>query len=205
MKKAYIYIAFFLLLMLPVIFLVGCQMKFTVGATLSTKTATTSSKLTSVPTTNIIKPTISSKIYSNSQYNFSLEYPAEWEFEEGLLGTVVFFAGPSEPNYQMNVNLVTEELPKIYSIDDYSKLGELQVKKAHSDYVNLGELHTNISGLPAIIRTFTVTIKSVPLKDTQAYFIKDKTAYIITYDIPIDKYDSYIDSFNLAVSTFKFN
>ena len=122
------------------------------------------------------------------------------------MGTIVIFAGPlvGEYDYMVNINIVTEELPSKLTVEDYGRMGELQLKKSYPDYVKLQEYTTTISGLPAIVKTFTATVTDFPLKEIQAFFIKDKVAYIITYDVSIDSHDEYADYFELVISSFKF-
>jgi hypothetical protein len=182
----------FLGLVMP---LVGCQ-----GQNNSNVTTTTDS--TSSVTTS---PTIPSKKYTNTEYAFTVEYPEDWEFEEALMQTLVLFAGPSTDSYMININIVTEQLPRIYSVEDYAKIANLQFKKTYEDYVITKETNSTIDGLNTIIRTFTMTVSGVLVKDTQAYFIKDKTAFIITYDANEEAYDKYTECFDLILSTFKFD
>ena len=145
--------------------------------------------------------------YTNSEYGFSLEYPKDWNVEEGSAGTVVLFAGPlvGEYEYMVNINIVTEELPSEMTVQDYARMAELQQKKAWSDYVKVKEYTSTIVGLPAVVKTFIATPIDVPLKDIQVFFIKDKVAYIITYNAAIDSHDEYVEFFDLAISTFKFD
>jgi hypothetical protein len=145
-------------------------------------------------------------VYTNSEHGFSLEYPKDWNVEEGSAGTVVLFTGPQvgEYEYMVNINIVTEELPSEMTVQDYARMAELQQKKAWSDYVKVKEYTSTISGLPAVVKTFTATPINVPLKDIQVFFIKDEVAYIITYDVAIDSHDEYAEFFDLAISTFKF-
>jgi hypothetical protein len=44
----------------------------------------------------------------------------------------------------------------------------------------------------------------VPIKDIQAFFIKGKVAYIITYDVVAEFHDQYADCFDLVISSLKF-
>ena len=151
-------------------------------------------------------PTPQTLTYTNSEYGFSCDYPKDWDVEEDLAGMVVVFAGPlvGEYDYMVNINTVTEELPSKITVEDYGKMGELHLKKSFPDYVNVHEYTTTISGLPAIVRTFTATVTDFPLKDIQAFLIKDKVAYIITYDVTVDSHDEYADCFELVINSFKF-
>jgi hypothetical protein len=153
------------------------------------------------------KLTIASKTYTNSENLFSVEYPKDWDLEENVGGIIAIFAGPltKENRYMVNINIVSENLTRNITIQDYIRLGELKLKKSVPDYIKLEEYATTISGQDAIIRTFTATVQNVLLKDTQAYLIKGKKAYVITYDVDDNSYDEYSSFFDLVISTFNFH
>jgi len=147
-----------------------------------------------------------SKTYTNTELGFSCQYPADWDAEENMMGALVIFAGPMtlDDTFMINISIVTDELSDVYTVEEYSRLTELQFEKSGNDYVKIQGKNTTISGLPAIVQTFTVTVDDYPIKDIQAYFIKDMTAYIITYDTIEESHDKYTDYFDLVISTFKF-
>ena len=147
-----------------------------------------------------------SETYTNTELGFSCQYPAEWDVGENMMGALVIFGGPMTLNdtFMINISIVTDELSDVYTVEEYSRLTELQFEKSGNDYVKIQGKNTTISGLPAIVQTFTVTVDDYPIKDIQAYFIKDMTAYIITYDTVEESHDKYTDYFDLVINTFKF-
>lgn len=186
----------FLLIVLLVVSIAGCKQQQAPSPATPTKT------------------TIINKIYANSEHNFSVEYPADWNLKktltenEKLTGVVAIIEGPKSAkyNYRVNIMIEADKWSRNYPVEDSAKAVELQIlKKNLPDYVNLQERTTTISGMRAIVRTWTATIQSFPHKDIQAYFNKEDFTYTITYDVTTDLHDEYIDSFNLAISTFKFN
>ena len=199
MKRQVILCTIIMLVLLPAALVIGCQQP----APAPPAPAPTPPPAPPPPPP---PPTPETLTYTNSEYGFSCDYPKDWDVEEDLAGVVVAFAGPlaGEYDYMVNINIVTEELTSKMTVEDYGRMGELHLKKAWPDYVNVHEYTTTISGLPAIVRTVTATVTDFPLKDIQAFLIKDKVAYIITYDVTVDSHDEYADCFELVISTFKF-
>ena len=151
--------------------------------------------------------------YTNSEYGFSVEYPEGWGMEEGLMGSVVMFAGPSvlDSAYLVNINLLVEQLPESpkTTLEEYCSLTELYLKEGLADYAKIEESSIEISGLPAIVRTVTLSVEyegeKLVLEDSQAYVIRDNAAYIITYDVPSEFHDEYADCFELVINSLRFD
>jgi len=159
------------------------------------------------------KSVISSKTYTNTEYSFSVEYPVDWDLNENLsteerqAGRIVIFSGSQVAENDRRVRIIIEadKWSKDATVEQYATAVEMQVlKKNLSDYINLHERTTTIDEIPAIVRTFTATIDGLMQKDVQAYFTKDDFAYVITYDVTTEYYDTYVDCFELAINTFKF-
>ena len=150
------------------------------------------------------------KTYTNSEQGFSFEYPADWVFVEDYMGLAVFVAGPEVlgGDYTVNINVATEQLTEEMTVGDYAKGVELNTKMSVPDLNKVDEYSTAIGGQPASVFTFTMTFeiygKEYFLKDLAAVLIKDGVGYIITYDAPTEFYDEYVDSFELAINSFKF-
>ena len=161
---------------------------------------------TSTTTGPSAAPAVKSATYTNPELGFSCQYPAEWDAEENIMGALVIFAGPMTANdtFMINISIVTEELSEAYTIEEYVRLIELQFENSGNDYVKIQGENIKISGLPAIVQTFTVKVQDFAIKDKQAYFIKDTTAYVITYDTIEESHDKYTDYFDLVINTFKF-
>ena len=194
MKRLGILCTVILVVLLLVALVVGCAEK---------EEVTTQEPTPSTP----VKET---QTYTNSEYGFSFGYPADWDIMEDFRGFVVFLAGPSvlDDVYMVNINLQTEQLSEEVTIKDYFQMVELNTKRMAKDYNKMGEYDTSISRQPTTVFTCTATVesdgKSVTLKDTGAVFIKDNIGYVITYDVPEELHDNYIDCFELVIDSFEF-
>ena len=153
-------------------------------------------------------PTTESLTYTNSEYGFLVEYPKDWDFQEGLVGTIVMFAGPfiMEEEYMINMNILAEELPEFpkMTVEDYAGVGEMQLKRVADYYEKVDEHSATIDDLPAIVRSYIADFEGVRQMQTQAYFLKENVAYVITYSAPVEFHDEYADCFGLVIGTFRF-
>lgn len=158
--------------------------------------------------------TIANKTYANTDYNFSVEYPADWDAKENLTeqekdtGVVAVFEGPSSPEYDLRVQITleAENLGGETTAEGYATgVEEYILKKNLANYTNIEEQETTIVGLHAVIRVFTSTTSRAMFKYTQAYFTKKEIGYVITYAATTDIYDTYFNIYNLVKNSFRFN
>jgi hypothetical protein len=151
--------------------------------------------------------------YTNSEYGFSVDYykDKDWDVMEDYMGMLVAFMGPLvlEEAYYINVGIVTEEVPEDMTLQNYVDASLLVVKRTYADFNKVEEYGTTISGLPATVVVLTGTLEmdetELQLKQKGAMFIKDEVAYTISYNAPVEFYDEYADSFDLAINSFKFD
>jgi hypothetical protein len=153
-------------------------------------------------------PTMPSKTYTNYGHNFSTDYPADWDLSEnqtlGSQGILAIFMGPLSTQ-DSSIVIEADKWPTDSTLKQYAAAVESQIlKKNLQDYVKLKEDSATISGLPAILRTFTGTFKSFPRKYAQIYFVKADFAYTISYSNNKDSFDTFYNGFELVISTFKF-
>jgi len=146
--------------------------------------------------------------YINSEYGFSVEYPKDWIFEEGLMGVIVVLAGPflEEEQFMININITSEDLPNFpkMSLEDYSRVSEMQLKKVAENYQEVDKYDTAIADCPAIVCTFTSDYEGTAMMQTQIYFLKGNVAYVITYSATPQSHGQYYECFEGVVSSFKF-
>ena len=201
MKKLVILCTVILFVLLPAALVVSCQQPA------PSPTPAPAPSPTPTPAPSPPKPAIESLTYTNSEYGFSLEYPKDWDFEEGLMGTIVLFVGPfvEEEEFMINMNIMSEELlefPKI-TLEDYAKIGEMGIRKMVENYKKIAEHSATIGDLPAIVLTYTAGSGVDMLMYSQAFFLEENVAYVISYAAPPEFHDEYVKSFELVISTFE--
>jgi hypothetical protein len=195
MKKLAIHFVAVILIFMPLALAVGCQRQLATAPTPAPP----------------LKPAIESKTYMNSKYGLSVEYPAkDWEVREGFAGSVVMFVGPQvgEKNFRISVGVVANKLPESpqVTLEDYGNASEQLIESLFENYQKVNEYSTTIDGQPATVQVFTGNyIYSMnAIKSARAFLVKGNTAYEINYTSLPEFYNEYIDCFELAVSSFKF-
>ena len=120
--------------------------------------------------------------YTNSEYGFSVDYPADWDVREGVVGLVVAFDGPTvlEGIYDVNINVNAERLGQEMTLEDYVKASDMRARKTIPSYKKVKEYTAEMSGLAATVLEATVAVKcngkKVNLKNKYAIVLKDKVA-----------------------------
>ena len=127
----------------------------------------------------------------------SILVPTGWSVEYSNSTTVYILYAPQaeESNFHENMNLVTEELPKKYSVKDYLSAAKGQ----------LGTVFQNLKMVEekANYHIFTATYNGVNLQEVQFVFIKNKTAYVVTGASTPEKFEEYRKIFFEIAKTFK--
>ena len=150
-----------------------------------------------------------SQTYTNSEYGFSVDYPADWDVREGVVGLVVAFDGPTvlEGIYDVNINVNAERIDEEMTLRDYVVASDLRAISTIPNYKKVKEYAAEINGLEGTVLEATLAIKcngkKVDLKNKYAIVIKDNVAYTITYDTPAESHDEYADCFDLVINSFK--
>lgn len=137
--------------------------------------------------------------YTNVEHGFSIEYPEDWTGEEGTMGTVVMFTGPGG----VNVNVVTEELPTRMTAEELAEAARELLQEMGYNIVKT--FTDTINGEPVAGHVITTTIFGVEIKQMQACFVIDTTAYVITFSASSSQYDvAYDDYFGPILQSFRF-
>ena len=149
------------------------------------------------------------EIYENEWYGFSCRYPIDWELQASPAGNLVLFAGPMDAGnaFRININILVEELVDYagISLEDYTEISEIQFQESLDDYLRLDLNDTSISGMAARLITYSFAMETLKIKGTQAFFIRDDIAYIVTYSATPDSYDEYYPEFELVYASFNFD
>lgn len=144
--------------------------------------------------------------YTDSNYNFKLQYPATWSSgaEQGMLIFKTAKDG-TEDNFQENVNVIIQDLSAQpmtlaeftkLSLDQYGEMGET-VQIVSIDDAKLA----GIAAKKAIVK---MNYYSLPLKLKQLWFIKDNKAYMLTYTALETTYSAFENDATQLMMSFEF-
>jgi len=147
--------------------------------------------------------------FTSNEYNFSIEYPADWQVREGFMGSAAAFFTPTktEADGFSDYLMVTVEdtSPYLLSLDDYWNISVEQVRRVIPDANITDSAGTTLSGQEAEMIVFTGTQGSYRLKWLVVYTIREDRIYSLTYTAEEDNFKEYLSDMEDAISSFEIN
>jgi hypothetical protein len=148
------------------------------------------------------------ELYENSEYDFAMQYPADWSAEEGAYGSVVAFISPVDEGdlFAENINILTEEIPDELdlNLNGYVNLNKTQLENFITEYELVDEGDVDLNGTDAKYLVYQGTQGVNTLKWYQVYTLTDDQAFVITSTAGVDTYADFEDAFMDMVGTFMF-
>ena len=139
--------------------------------------------------------------YTSEEYNFSIDPPSGWTVDDTTTGAAVFFYGPTEGGFRVNVNIQVESLPTTMTVEQYASAGEEQLQ-SFDNYELVSEGARVINEVEAYELVFTFTDLGIDIKEKQVCVVVDKKGFIITYAASPTTYQKYLSAFESSVETF---
>lgn len=141
--------------------------------------------------------------YTNQEYNFSIEPPSGWTVDDTTTLAVVFFYGPTEWSFRVNVNIQVESLPTTMTVEQYASAVKEQLRIFLDNYELVSERTRVINEVDAYELILTFAQAGISIKEKQVYLVEAKKAYIIAYAASPTSYQKYLSAFESSVETFK--
>jgi len=148
------------------------------------------------------------KKYENKEAGVSIQYPKNWELEEGFMGTLAMFRSPladANDKTQENVNIIVQDLSaQPVTMEQFTKISVEQIKQMIIGAEILEDNgKTTMLGQSATRVVYTGKQGQYDLKWMQVWTIKDEKAYIFTYTGGTDSYDDYMDQVKAMLKSMK--
>nr|WP_321231756.1 PsbP-related protein [uncultured Psychroserpens sp.] len=143
--------------------------------------------------------------------NYSISYPTTWEHSDKKPQPSTQFvlfsevASQEKDSFRENINLSTENLNgQNPSLSDYTRVSLDQVKAQVPTAKIVASSTTKVNGIDVSDITWSATFGAIDLKFRQFLFIKNGTAYILTYTGSSSEFDNYSKVVNTTFNSFKF-
>ena len=144
--------------------------------------------------------------YTDSANKFTVNYPKEWVHKETV--NSVLFLSPKEndnDNFQENVNILLQDLSeKPMNLEQYTTLSKKMIKENAPSSAIISSTPTTFAGQRSVETIYTMTFEGRAMKLKQTWFIKNKTAYVLTFTAEQSKYDKYEPTATAIINSFKF-
>ncbi|NLM97705.1 MAG: hypothetical protein GX175_08885 [Halanaerobiaceae bacterium] len=149
---------------------------------------------------------------------FSISYPSNWmvvdtpvENMPSIEKMVVF----SDMNARASINVIVEDISAYnFSLEDYLELSEENLELVSdimtpiNTYKNGNAIKLNVKGVDAYQISYGLNLcnqgVSLEGKNMQILFIKNKKAYVVTYQALNDQFDTFSAYADKAIESFRF-
>ncbi|KUG24752.1 hypothetical protein ASZ90_005443 [hydrocarbon metagenome] len=156
------------------------------------------------------------KLYENDDYGFSLYYPEDWTFREGLgrdneniTGSIVVFQSPSEGKmdfFRENVNIFIETLPdSVTDVDSYLRYSKsyLPTQLANMNITEEGK--QVINGVDSRWIIFGYTSRMKDLASMGYIFYRDGMGFVINSTSLPEDFMKFRRTFEKISTSIQFN
>lgn len=151
------------------------------------------------------EPVQLSEKYTNTEKNYSINYPSNWTKADVPKLDIVLFAPPkkSGTNAYATMNIVSEKLGSGITLERFysesaanlaSALKEVEIEKTGN---------TQISGVLSKWILYTHVLQNIKFRVLQYFFVFDETVYLLTFSAAADEFDTYLPEFEEIALSFK--
>ncbi len=131
------------------------------------------------------------KTYENDTHGFSIQYPEEWTYREGLgkdsesgVGAIVVFQSPKEGKkdlFRENAYIFTEELPdSVTNVDEYLDYSKYSLPEQMKEFEILSEGEALINGEKSKWIIFSYVSRMQKSQSLAYMFYKDGQGFVFT-------------------------
>ncbi len=138
------------------------------------------------------------KLFEDKVYGTTLQYPEDWELQEGVIGIAVLLAPLEDANdtFRENINFIIEDLGgQSITAKDYLELTKEQLSSGEliQDFALVDEDVSTEEGEDAAYMAYTGKQGDLELTWMQVVQIQEGKAYIVTFTATNDSFDKYVD------------
>ena len=144
--------------------------------------------------------------FESEEQGFKIDYPEVWSQQnrDDMFATGAVFSSPieGEADFQEQISVLVEDLPKDMSLAQYTEESLAQIKKlsdpnvASPQTVNLGET-------PAQRVIYNGLEEGNWVRRMQTWSVVGDRAYVITYTALPESYDSYLPTVEKMIESFE--
>ncbi len=146
-------------------------------------------------------------LYQDSQYQFSMKYPKDWEKREHAYGTAVVFVRPKQTAldiFQPNVNVTVQDIPDtVATLGSFSETITKQMKTVFKNNINIIEDKNFTFGQRRGHRLIFAAPQPDNLKTMVVWTIKAGRAVIFTFIAKADQYQALLSTVDQMVESFQ--
>ena len=146
--------------------------------------------------------------YQNSEFDFKIDYPGNWERSVKINNEIVFVSPKEKDSVSNPAGLIIKVVPlqsKNVSVGALSNALTNELKKDYNDFKLESTSNLIVDGKNAKQIIFTATDSKFQNRKAFQIITTDNTnVFIFTYKASVDKYSQYESTVKDMISTFKF-
>jgi hypothetical protein len=146
--------------------------------------------------------------YTDNKFHFIIDYPINWEKSVKLNNEIILIAPKDQDSVSSPAGLVVKVVPtpgKNISADSASKEIISQIQKEHKDFKLETSDTLTVDGKKAAKVVFTATDSKLQNRKANQIVVSNyENIYIITYKASLDKYNTFENTANDMIRSFKF-
>lgn len=143
--------------------------------------------------------------FQDSLSRYTIQYPANWE--QQYFGNATSFLSPLEnktDSFQENVNVLIQDLSsQPMSLKDFTDLSKKQYTDGYGPSAIISLKDTTFLGNQAEAGIFKIDYNGTPIKLEQYWFIKNNSAFILTYTADPGQFSKYRKTAEKVMRSFK--
>lgn len=188
-----------LFLIISVSAIAGCSSD---DASKDTETVTESEESTEKTEVETSEP----GVYKNSEYNFKVNYPVEWSFQEEPDEFVIAsFMAPDRPenNFLENFNIVIEDVSGTgITIEEYMDIAVPSLETM-TNFELISVLSREVAGQNAIEVNYKTTFGDTDTQVRQVAFMIDELVYILTIGEEFSEFEKFVPTAEAFFASFE--
>lgn len=146
--------------------------------------------------------------YTDNKFHYTIDYPINWEKSVKLNNEIILIAPKDQDSVSSPAGLVVKLVPtpgKNISADSASKEIISQIQKEHKDFKLETSDTLTVDGKKAAKVIFTATDSKLQNRKANQIVVSNyENIYIITYKASLDKYNTFENTANDMIRSFKF-
>ncbi len=146
--------------------------------------------------------------YTDNKFHFKIDYPLNWEKSVKINNEIILIAPKDQDSVSSPAGLVVKVVPtpgKNISADSASKEITSQIQKEHKDFKLETSDTLTVDGKKTAKVVFTATDSKLQNRKANQIVVSNyENIYIITYKASLDKYNTFENTANDMIRSFKF-
>ncbi len=141
--------------------------------------------------------------YENKQNYFQIEYPKDWEKQEGVYGTVAAFISPQsiDDEFPENVTIVVKATDA--TVTDFVASAVNNAPQSYKDFTLIDDKPTTLDGAEAEMITYTFTQDELKIYTREVFAVKNGRLYDITFTASQSEPEANWDIAQKMIASFK--